>query len=264
MSVASSILQVAPLLPPIRRPGGVPVLCYHRLVTRLEGPGEDRFTLAAGTLAAHLVLMSELGMSTVPVDQLGSTSASGAVLLTFDDNLVSHVTHALPVLTDARATAVFFLSPGDLGKAGQLSAAEVGLLVRKGMAIGAHGYHHVPAVSLDARTFAAEVAHCATFLRSYEMPLTWAYPGGHIGSFRPLHERILEDQGFKVRFSTLEGLFRKAALGVQCRYVIRRESSDRYVRAALRGGLQLVTIAKRLAALGSDLQTPAYIRRARS
>ena len=69
---------------------------------------------------------------------------------------------------------------------------------------------------------------------------------------------------FSAFFSTLEGLFRKAALGVQCRYVIRRESSDRYVRAALRGGLQLVTIAKRLAALGSDLQTPAYIRRARS
>jgi len=120
-------------------------------------------------------------------------------------------------------------------------------LIDAGMFIGAHGFRHTLVHTIDPADFVQDVRRCAAFLHSLDMPLTWAFPGGHIGSFTSIHDQILQDHGFDVRFSTLEGIYHSGIRArVHGRYVIRRDSSDTYVEAAVSGGLQLLRVAKRI------------------
>lgn len=251
MNLDNVIFELASIVPPLRRPGGMPVLCYHRVYDRCQPPPRDRFAIAANVLEAHLATILDRGRTVMPVTDL-QKCAAGSVLLTFDDNLVSHVACALPILRAVKVTATFYLSPADLGAPGRLSRNDVRVLLGAGMFVGAHGNHHIPAVELGPAEFLREVEACRAFLQGLGMPLTWAYPGGYIGSYRGYHEQILLDRGFTVRFATLEGLCRPSPLRVQPRYVIRQHSSARYVRAALGGGLQVVSLVKRVRALAGS------------
>ena len=244
----SVIFQLASLAPPLRRPGGTRVLCYHGIDKASESPPEGRYGVEAAALEAHLMAILDSGLTVVRVSDL-ERCGSGSVLLTFDDNLASHVVCALPILRSYGVTATFYLSPADLGVEGQLSHHDVRALLNAGMLVGVHGHRHVPAANIGPHEFDRDVKACRTFLKALGMPLTWAYPGGYIGSFHDYHEQILLDHGFTIRFATLEGVYRHSPERVQPRYVIRRQNSTRYVRAALRGGLQLVSIMKRLEAL---------------
>jgi len=248
VSLENAFLELAGWMPPLRRPGGVPVLCYHGVYNGGEPPSRDRFGITTHALETHVAAVLESDRVVVPVTDL-EPGATRSVLLTFDDNLVSHVAYALPILRAVGITGTFYLSPGDLGAPGRLSHQDVRALLAAGMLVGAHGNHHVPAVQIRPTEFVYEVAACRAFLLALGMPLTWAYPGGYIGSFRDYHERILLDHGFTVRFTTLEGVCRPSPRRAQSRYVIRRLSSVRYVRAALRGGLQFVRLGKRVRAL---------------
>lgn len=261
-----TVLELASLMPPVRPPGGIPVLCYHRIYDGSVPPPRDRFAVTVNELEAHLAAVQESDRTVVPLTDL-EKGAAGSVLLTFDDNLSSHIVFALPVLRAVGITATFYLSPADLGAAGRLSHHDVQALLRAGMFVGAHGNHHIPAVRISPAVFRREVEACRTFLQGLGMPLTWAYPGGYIGSFRDYHEQILLDHGFTVRFTTLEGVCRPSPLRVQSRYVVRQHSSARYVRAALHGGLQLVSFAKRIRGLARqwrqdpyELPSPRYSR----
>lgn len=238
-------LDFASIVPPLRRPGGISVLCYHRVYDGREQSQGDRFAVSTGMLESHLAMVLGTGHPVVPLPEL-ERSPAGSVLFTFDDNLVSHVTFTLPILRAAGVTATFYLSPAEFGAPGSISHRDVQTLLRAGMFVGAHGNRHMAVAPIGAREFVVETGICRAFLEGLGMPLTWAYPGGHIGSFRDYHEQILRDQGFSIRFSTLEGMCRPASLQVQPRYVIRRFSSLRSVRAAVRGGLQLVSLGKRL------------------
>ena len=224
------------------------MLCYHGVHDGGERPPHGRFAITIHALEAQLATVLAGGRSVVPITGLESC-AGGSVMLTFDDNLVSHVACVLPILRAAGLTATFYLSPADLGATGRLSHHDVQALLGAGMFVGAHGNRHIPAVEIGPAEFLRDVKACRAFLEGMGMPLTWAYPGGYIGSFREYHEHILLDQGFTVRFGTLEGVCRPSPLRVQPRYVIRQHSSARYVRAALSSGLQFVSLAKRLRAL---------------
>ena len=243
-----AICRVASVLPPVRRREGIPVLCYHGVYPRSSIP-LGRFDIEDTTFQAHLAMAVADGRTVLSPADLHRAPAD-AILLTFDDNLPSHLSHAVPVLREFAASAIFFLSPGDLGAAGELSRSEVDALLAAGMFVGAHGNQHATAGTRRPTEFATDVRTCAAFLKSLGMPLTWSYPGGYVRSFDDVHERILLDHGFDLRFSTMEGVSvftdRRNA---QPRYVIRRDSSLGYVRAAMRGGLQLVSLFKRLRAV---------------
>lgn len=225
-------------------PDGSSILCYHGVEP--DGAPLDRFAVSTRAFAAHLAAIASCGRTVAPLVDL-ARRATPAVAITFDDNLLSHVRRALPVLRGAAMTASFFVCPGDLGADGQLSHRDVNALLAAGMHVGAHGFRHRRVRNIEGEAFASDVRRCADFLRALGVPLTWAYPGGHIGSFHPLHERILADQGFAIRLTTHESVVPLGAdAGRWGRYVIRNSSSARYVRAAAQGRLQCLGIAKRL------------------
>jgi peptidoglycan/xylan/chitin deacetylase (PgdA/CDA1 family) len=194
----------------------------------------------------QLSTIVESGLKVIgPDDFFQATEPS--VMLTFDDNLRSHVSDALPVLVEFGATATFFLNPAELGQPGLLSRRDVDTLLSAGMWIGAHSNQRTVASLYSADDFGAEVASCREFLDSLGMPLAWAYPGGFIGSFPQTHDDILRQQGFNLRFSTLdEPCDPRHSNRVQGRYVIRQNCSDRYFRSALAGGLQMLRIYKKI------------------
>ena len=243
-----AICRVASVLPPVGRREGIPVLCYHGVHPQ-SSTQLGRFDIADTTLEAHLTAAAGDGRTVLSPADLARAS-DDSILVTFDDNLPSHVSHALPVLLEFGASAIFFLSPGDLGATGQLSHDGVDALLAAGMFVGAHGNHHVTASTRRPAEFAADVRSCARFLTALGMPLTWSYPGGYLGSFGDDHERILRDHGFDLRFSTMEGVcVLTDPRHPQARYVIRRDNTLGYARAAMRGGLQLVGLCKRLRAV---------------
>lgn len=229
-------------------PGGIQgdsisALCYHG-VSPDENGSSDRFEISRLALAQQLRTILDSGRKIIGLKEPYSRDRP-AVMLTFDDNLPSHVAHALPVLSEFGVTAVFYLNPGEIGRPGAISHRDVEVLLSAGMWIGAHNTVHTLAAAYTARAFAKEVAECKRFLLGLGMPLTWAYPGGHPGSFYKAHEEVLLDHGFSLRFSTLEGPCRfDDPDRAQGRYVIRRNCSPRYFRTALDGGLQLVRYCK--------------------
>jgi peptidoglycan/xylan/chitin deacetylase (PgdA/CDA1 family) len=244
------VFELASLLPAVHGQRGTSVLCYHEVVPE-RGVPLSRYAVHQHTLELHLHAARESGRQMLSLPELPH-AIGASTLITFDDNLRSHVLYALPVLSAAQVSAAFFLNPGELGAEDRLTRRDVDTLLSAGMMIGAHGFRHVPAVDIAPDRFAADASACASFLESLGMPLTWAYPGGHIGSFTSVHERILADHGFRIRFSTLDGLCRPDHLDrVQGRYVIRRDSSIRYVRSALSGGLGAITALKKLKAMAS-------------
>jgi hypothetical protein len=235
---------IAALMPPGRTKSLVVALCYHRLSDHVDGTPLDRFTISRRMFARQLSTIVGSGLEMTGPDEFFQATRP-SVMITFDDNLRSHVSDALPVLVEFGATATFFLNPAELGQPGLLSRRDVDTLLSAGMWIGAHSNQRIVASLYSADDFGAEVASCREFLDSLGMPLAWAYPGGFIGSFKRTHDDILRQQGFKLRFSTLdEPCDPRDPTRVQGRYVIRQNCTDRYFRSALAGGLQLLRIYK--------------------
>lgn len=240
--------SIAALIPPPRIHASVVALCYHRLSDHMDGTPLDRFTISQDMFAAQLSAVLESGLEAIGPDRFFQTTRP-SVMITFDDNLRSHVRDALPMLVEAGATATFFLNPAELGQPGQLSRSDVDMLLSAGMWVGAHSNQRIVASLYSADDFEAEVVSCREYLDSLGMPLVWAYPGGFIGSFTKTHDDILRQQGFDLRFSTLdEPCDPRDPNRVQGRYVIRQNCNDRYFRSALAGGLQLLPIYKKIVA----------------
>jgi peptidoglycan/xylan/chitin deacetylase (PgdA/CDA1 family) len=240
MSIEDLFCTVAALVPTRRETGSVVVLCYHRLDDHLDGSPLDRFTISPELFVRHLSIIHDSGLNVIGPDEFWTVEGP-AIMITFDDNLVSHVRHALPILNDYGAKATFFLNPAELDQPGLLTFDDVESLLSAGMWIGAHS-DNLRVVSLFASDeFERKVAKYREFLESLGMPLTWAYPGGYIGSFDSKHDEILTRCGFNLRFSTLEKpAENRNPRSVQGRYVIRKNCTNRYFRSALAGGLQLL------------------------
>lgn len=248
MSLEDFFCAVAALVPSRRNGNSVVALCYHRLSDSYDGGPLDRFTISPKLFERHLSILLESGLDVIGPDRFWQVTRP-AVMITFDDNLESHVRHVLPILADFGVTGTFFLNPADVDHAGLLTSSDVDALLSQGMWVGAHSDDLNVASWSTPDDFKRHASICREFLDSVGMPLTWAYPGGYIGSFKTAHDDILKQHGFRLRFSTLEmPCDPRDSKRVQGRYVIRRNCSDRYFRAALAGGLHLLRFYKEVRA----------------
>ena len=110
-------------------------LCFHGIgsISREREPGESRYWV---TEDSFLRILDEV-------------TAHPHVRLSFDDGNRSDVVTALPALRERALRASFFALAGRLDDAGSLSASDLRELRAAGMAIGSHGWTHVPWRGLD-------------------------------------------------------------------------------------------------------------------
>lgn len=244
-TVEKLVFELLSRVAPKRSDHRIVVLCYHRIVPRHpqgceEAAKVDRFTVYKEDFSAHISAIKEAGFEVIGLDQIADYQGKG-VAITFDDNISTHVAHALPVLQEYGVTATFFLNPDCLNHVDdEMKDEDVRTLVDAGMTIGAHNATHTIAASMGPDDFSVAVNACTEFLSRYDMQMLWAYPGGYLGSFTEDQDDLLRQRGF-IRFTTLEGSLAPSNIDrPQSRYVLRINSSLQYVQAILDGRLAVL------------------------
>lgn len=196
----------------------LPVLMYHGLHAdeRAHGRYDPVYSVHPDVFARQLDWLLENGYRAVSIG--GRTADDGVaagrrpVAITFDDGDVSNVEVALPLLRERGMTAEFFITSDFVDTPGMLGAADVRVLAKAGMGIGAHGRSHRFLEDLDADTLDAE-------LRDSRMRLsiitgqrvdTLALPGGRGGE---RERRAALANGYRRLFGSVPGPNRNQRAG---------------------------------------------------
>jgi peptidoglycan/xylan/chitin deacetylase (PgdA/CDA1 family) len=115
-------------------------LMYHALGTA-DGPGVDpHYRVEMPRFSEQIALCGRLGGGAVSaLDWLGGKSG---VIITFDDGHESNYHLGLPALSEANASADFFVNPAQVGTPGFATWAQLREMAERGMSIQSHGYDH--------------------------------------------------------------------------------------------------------------------------
>ena len=130
----------------------VPVLCYHHIRNWLpsDTPADKPYIVPLKRFRAELDDLVHHGWHTITLDQLDAYLTAGTplppkpIVLTFDDGDANQWTLALPELQQRHLTAAFFIMTVTLDQPHYLTTAQVRMLDRMGMTIGAHTWDHHP------------------------------------------------------------------------------------------------------------------------
>ncbi len=140
------------------RLGGIPVFTYHGLTDTEEtaAPSRERRYWIRGTqFKNHLDQIRRSGYRVRLLGELwnegrGTPSTARrdrwrapAVVLTFDDGLVSTYEIAYPLLLEAGIRADFFVNTATIGREGFLSWCQITEMQRAGMSFQSHSHDHV-------------------------------------------------------------------------------------------------------------------------
>ena len=166
----------------------VPVLCFHQVRdwTAADSPTARAIITPPSRFAAQMAALAEAGYTAIRPDQLlawlqyGTALPARPVMLSFDDASEGQYTNALPVLTQHRFTATFFVMTVVLGKPRWLSRDQVRDLHRRGMTIGAHTWDHHPVTGYSGGDWQVQLVQPARDLAALTgQPVRlFAYPYG--------------------------------------------------------------------------------------
>jgi peptidoglycan/xylan/chitin deacetylase (PgdA/CDA1 family) len=145
---------------------GVPIFNYHGLAE--SAPQETslkarQYWLFPTEFRSQLAHIREQGFQVALLDDLKDPALSPvpilrAVVLTFDDGLVTDYETAFPVLAEFGQRAVFFLNTATIGDSGYLDWAKIAEMQRHGMSIQSHSHRHVDLTVLPTPALDAELS----------------------------------------------------------------------------------------------------------
>lgn len=198
----------------------LPVLMYHRIVDRVEGPDPHRLKIATADFDAQMAYLKARGYQAIPLDDVPAAVGEKSqlkkpVAITFDDGYVDTYTHALPVLKKHGFTATIMLVSDYIGGRNDwdhgredsmplLSTGEIRELAQDGIRFGSHGETHesLPDMSIDdVRSELAGSKAKLEQLLGYEIKAL-AYPYGRCS---PDVCRIAEEVGYRAGFGVDHG-----------------------------------------------------------
>jgi peptidoglycan/xylan/chitin deacetylase (PgdA/CDA1 family) len=157
------------------------VLTYHKV---LENPKADEefYTVGAARLREQLDTLAESGLQCLAPEPLveGKTPSGPGYLLTFDDGTLDHYEVVLPLLTERRLKAVFFVPTAKLGRPGYLTASHAGEISQAGQTLGLHSHEHKPLDRLSEEEIRTQMELSHKKLTELAgRPMHWfAPPGG--------------------------------------------------------------------------------------
>ncbi|MFL5620523.1 MAG: polysaccharide deacetylase family protein [Gemmatimonadaceae bacterium] len=212
---------------------------YHDVVpvgdfssSGFSGPGADSYKLTATAFDAHLAAVAATGCragltadEALPSATGGRNERRAPVLLTFDDGGRSALTAIAPRLEALGWHGHFFMTSGQIGARGFLTASDLRELHARGHVIGSHSHSHpvrMSAVGVDGlrREWAESVALLSDILGTQVR--TASVPGGY---FSRVVAETAADVGVQLLF-TSEPTSRPTRIGsctVLGRYTLRRD-----------------------------------------
>jgi peptidoglycan/xylan/chitin deacetylase (PgdA/CDA1 family) len=126
---------------------GIPVLMYHEV-----GPREtltERYTVPTDNFRAQLRYLRDNGYTTISLRdylaqaRVGVSAARMPVILTFDDNNLSHYLVSTPLLVEFGLTATFFIVSGFIDTRPEfLTSGQLREMERCGMSVESHSHTH--------------------------------------------------------------------------------------------------------------------------
>jgi len=139
----------------------IPILMYHEVDAR--DTFAERYTVAAAQFRAQIAYLHDHGYRSISLEDYRRQAAGAAgdkqVIITFDDNHLSHCAIAMPILQEYRFQATFFVVSGFLDTAPDLLRREhLREMRRAGMAIESHSHTHRFLDDLDAAALNDELA----------------------------------------------------------------------------------------------------------
>ena len=131
----------------------------------------------------------------------GQSVLQNPLMLTFDDGLVSHYEHALPILKKLSLKAVFFVSAGFVGQKGFMNWSELKGLIQQGFEVGSHGLNHVPLTDLPEAEILRELEESKKMLedRLGTAVSSFSVPRGF---FRPQIQELASKAGYQFLFTS--------------------------------------------------------------
>lgn len=212
---------------------------YHDVVpagdfssSGFSGPGADSYKLTTANFDAHLTAVAGTGSSAeLPAAQVAARIAGNGgepgtrVLITFDDGGRSALTEIAPRLEALGWCGHFFMTTGQIGAPGFLTASDLRELHARGHVVGSHSHSHpvrMSACTLDAlrHEWTESVRLLSDILG---VPVrTASVPGGY---FSRVVAQTAADAGLQVLFTSepTSRPMRVGACTVLGRYTLRRD-----------------------------------------
>jgi peptidoglycan/xylan/chitin deacetylase (PgdA/CDA1 family) len=202
----------------------VPILAYHD-VTPDPHPSFRRYSVTTHEFERQMRWLAEEGFTALDMDALresrrgGQELPSRAVVITFDDGLLTCAEHAVPVLSDCGLTAVFYLVADLVGTTSRWMREDPGAdlplfgwdmareLLARGFQIGAHTASHPRLTTVGDDRCRAELGHARERLEEeLGAPVRHlAYP---FGDWDPRVRELAGAAGYETACSTRRGLSR--------------------------------------------------------
>ena len=219
-SVAKTVLRggvgaVGSISNMFARGHAVRVLMYHRI----DDDPTDPFTIPPARFARQAQYLADhcdvLDFERYEAYLRGELELDRpGVLITFDDGYASLVRHALPILQARALPAVLFASTRDIDEVDatasgdrHLTWTEVCELQAGGVAVGSHGWRHVPLARLDPDRQVDELRRSVDLLSEHApgwVP-AFAYPYGIAGTFDDTTEHAVQSVGLRHSFRAQHG-----------------------------------------------------------
>ena len=181
----------------------IATIAYHHVGFTPDILEEARYAVTLDAFKAQMRWLSECPMPVRSLDEATQESAnrSTSLVITFDDGFETDHRVALPILKKYGLTAIFFLSPANIGRSGYMTWQQVSELASEGMAIGSHGHDHTLFDQLTNAEITDQVTRSRDTLEErLALPVvSMSLPGG-AGGRRA--ESIARDAGYERVFGS--------------------------------------------------------------
>jgi peptidoglycan/xylan/chitin deacetylase (PgdA/CDA1 family) len=197
------------------------ILMYHA-VDSPRSASEARYCVEPAEFRKQMDWLASSGKTVVPLTaivdvlQRGETLLGDCVAITFDDGFECFQRNTLPVLKEFRFPSTMFAVAGKLGESNSwmqrkgwparrlMNVEELRAVQADGVAIGCHGYSHIPMTEttdgeLQRETFEARRTLSTAIGRDIAL---FAYPHGAAGE---RERKAVADAGFAAACSTQSG-----------------------------------------------------------
>ena len=190
----------------------VPILTYHHIreYKNPQDPLGERLSVTPKTLRAQLQWLNAHNYQTITLDELDAAFfgtrrfTKKPIVLSFDDGYDNAYRAAMTALLPARATGVFFIASGLLGRPGYMNETQVWALDRQGMAIAAHTVDHADLTVISPEKQQYELLESKQVLAKIvgHPVVDLAYPYGH---YNDAVEQMAQRLGYRLAATTAKG-----------------------------------------------------------